>query len=165
MLTSVVAHRGQQQIYEASASQLSCSMYSIAGMKTAHQAVAISLAGVHVHVELAQALAQAPLLAEQIRRSHLMILGLLLVDGKLQLLPVVRPDLVQALGCACAMTVHVSFCKAILSQPHFSGHRNDRLRMGHMSRPRAAGSRFKVQSSSWLRLRHAVALSALVSTV
>ena len=66
-----------------------------------YQAVAIPLADIHIHIELAQALPQPCFLTQQVRRSRLMVLCLLLVDSEFQLLPVVCPYIIQGRCCAC----------------------------------------------------------------
>ena len=68
---------------------------------SSYQAVAIPLADIHVHVELAQALPQPRFLTQQVGRSRLVVLRLLLVDGELQLLPVLCPYIIQGRCCAC----------------------------------------------------------------
>ena len=73
-----------------------------------YQAVAIPLADIHVHVELAQALPQPRFLTQQVRRSRLVVFGLLLVDGELQLLPILCPYIIQGRCCACIQVLSFS---------------------------------------------------------
>ena len=73
-----------------------------------YQAVAIPLADVHVHVELPQALSQPCFLTQQVRRSRLVVFGLLLVDGELQILPILCPYVIQGRCCACIQVLSSS---------------------------------------------------------